>query len=60
MLILYANLSILFLFCQALISTSPNEEDEEALEQASGLLTPLKYILETKFFSGNYAKKKPW
>ena len=53
------NASVL-IFQQALISTSPNEEDAEALEQASGLLSPLKYILETKFFAGNYAKKKPW
>lgn len=45
---------------KALISTSPNEEDRECLEQASGLLTTLKFILETKFFSGNFAKKKPW
>ena len=48
------------LFFQDLISTSPNEEDRECLEQASGLLTPLKHILETKFSSGNFAWKKPW
>ncbi|XP_060063048.1 son of sevenless homolog 2-like [Ylistrum balloti] len=44
---------------KALISTSPNEEDQESLEQASGLLTFLKAMLERKF-SGNLPKKKPW
>jgi hypothetical protein len=44
---------------QALIVTSPNEEDSECLEQASGLLAPIKYLMENKF-SGNLAKKKPW
>ncbi|KAL4237772.1 Son of sevenless 1 [Mactra antiquata] len=44
---------------KALIATSPNEEDSECLEQANGLLAPLKYMMENKF-SGNAAKKKPW
>ncbi|XP_060570683.1 son of sevenless homolog 1-like isoform X2 [Ruditapes philippinarum] len=44
---------------KALIATSPNEEDSECLEQASGLLAPIKYLMENKF-SGNLAKKKPW
>ena len=44
---------------QALIAASPNEEDHECLEQANGLLTPLKYLLENKF-AGNLGKKKPW
>lgn len=48
-----------FEIIKALISASPNEEDSECLEQASGLLAPLKYLLENKF-SGNLAKKKPW
>jgi len=44
---------------QALTATSPNEEDRECLEQASGLLSILKYLLEN-IFAGNLAKKKPW
>ena len=44
---------------QQLIAARPNDEDKECLEQANGLLTPLKYQLETKF-SGSLAKKKPW
>lgn len=43
----------------ALIHTSPNDEDRECLEQASGLLAPIKYLMENKF-SGSLAKKKPW
>ncbi|KAH3853082.1 son of sevenless homolog 2-like [Dreissena polymorpha] len=44
---------------KALTANSPNEEDQECLEQANGLLAPLKYLLENTF-SGNTAKKKPW
>ncbi|KAL5007967.1 hypothetical protein ScPMuIL_013548 [Solemya velum] len=44
---------------KALINTSPNEEDQDCLEQAYGLLTPLKVTLERRF-SGNFPKKKPW
>lgn len=44
---------------KALIATSPDDEDRECLEQANGLLSPLKYMLENKF-AGSIAKKKPW
>jgi len=48
----------MFACLQALIATSPNEEDSECLEQANGLLAPVKYLLENR--SGSLAKKKPW
>ncbi|XP_052768277.1 son of sevenless homolog 2-like [Mya arenaria] len=44
---------------KALTANSPNDEDGECLEQASGLLSTLKYLLEN-IFAGNLAKKKPW
>lgn len=58
-LLLEDNKYLNFIFKQALINTSTKEEDRENLEQASGLLTTLKAMLERKF-SGNMPKKKPW
>nr|KAG5688352.1 hypothetical protein BaRGS_032920 [Batillaria attramentaria] len=44
---------------KALIDTSSNDEDQEVLEQANGLLQALKVRLERRF-SGNIPKRKPW
>ena len=41
------------------MTASTNEEDEDCLKQADGLLMTLKTMLERKF-SGNMPKKKPW
>ncbi|KAK3580871.1 hypothetical protein CHS0354_032932 [Potamilus streckersoni] len=44
---------------KALINCSATEEDRDCLEQADGLLTALKAMLEKKI-TGSFLKKKPW